>query len=75
VGVEKEGGHKEDCIHKSLSLGIVRYQGTEKKEERCVLCKSKEEGKEKGGKEGIPNMRVSIQSHANTRRDVRQLKR
>jgi hypothetical protein len=54
VRVEKEGGRKEGCIHKSLSLGIVvRYQGIEKKEERCVVCKSKEDGKEKGGKEGV----------------------
>lgn len=52
--VEKEGGHKEGCIHKSLSLGIVvRDQGTEKKEERCVVCKSKEDGKEMDCKEGV----------------------
>jgi hypothetical protein len=48
VRVETEEGHKEDCIHKSLSL-----RGTEKKEERYVVCKSKEDGKERVGKEGV----------------------
>jgi hypothetical protein len=39
VGVEKEEGHKEDCIHKSLSLG-----GTEKKGEICEV-RVKERGR------------------------------
>lgn len=51
-GERKEGGHKEDCIHKSFSLGIVvRYQGIEEeKRDRCWL-RAKKIGT--GGSEGV----------------------
>lgn len=37
-GMGKEAGHKEDCIHKSFSVGIaVRYQGMRRrKRDVCV---------------------------------------
>jgi hypothetical protein len=54
LGVEEEEGHKEDCIHRSLSLGfVVRYQEIQKRNERCVVCKSKGGGEERGGKEEV----------------------
>jgi hypothetical protein len=42
AGVEKEGRCKEDCIHKSFSLGVVvRYQETEYEKEiqQCARVK------------------------------------